>query len=70
MNVLTFHITVTQKRLVLTQTEAIVVLVTQDSLAMVQCVQVCIACLHLEVVGHGFQDFQRNSILECSEITF
>ena len=41
MNVKTVHITVTHKRLVLTQTEAIVVLVKQDSLAMVQCVQVC-----------------------------
>ena len=40
MNVSMVHIAVTHKRLVLTQTEAIVVLVKQDSLAMVQCAQV------------------------------
>ena len=44
MNVKTGHITVTDKRLVLTQTEAIVVLVKQDSLAMEQHAQVCCVC--------------------------
>ena len=45
MNVSTVHITVTRKRLVLTQTEAIVVFVKQDSLGMVQCAQVCNKCM-------------------------
>ena len=40
MNVSTDHMAVTQKRYVLTQREAIVVLVRQDSLALVECVQV------------------------------
>ena len=45
MNVSVVHIIVTHKRLVLTQTEAIVVLVQQDSLAMVHRVQVCNICV-------------------------
>ena len=40
MNVSTIRIVVTDKRLVLIQMEAIVVLVKQDSLAMVHCAQV------------------------------
>ena len=52
MNVSTLYITVTHKRLVLTHTEAIVVLVKQDSLAMVQCVQVCNINLRLVFFIH------------------
>ena len=70
MNVKTMCITVTHKRLVLIQTEAIVVLVKQDSPEMVQCVQVCYASLQLQVLYHDFQGFQRNTIFEFSEIGF
>ena len=41
------HIAVTHKQLVPTQTEVIIVLVRRDSLAMVQCAQVCNICLQL-----------------------
>ena len=41
MNVKTVHIIVMHWRLVVTRTEALVVLVKLDTLEMVQCVQVC-----------------------------
>ena len=57
-NVSTVHIIVMHKRLVLTQTEAIVVLVKQDLLAMVQRVQVC-----------GVFFFMVKRLLECETVT-
>ena len=54
MNVKTVHIPVTHKRLVLTQMEAIVVLVKKDSLAMVKSVQVCSVCESGCYINHNF----------------